>query len=560
MRRSLFCALAGALLVAGAPRAHAQPVTISRIEAMPALPPTYRLRDWKRVARQFDSLAFDPARTGPYLPLVRPYAGTANYPEHGSFALPSYVGGATATEAVAALPALVGASLVGIDKRAQFGQNWVLMAEEWFNRANGENVYLNNPQSRSGSDGWYDTMPNVFFYQLAALYPGTGHFDAQLRTVADRWLQAAQALGASTTPYRAATFNVRGVALRTMTPNRSSVLEPEMAGAVGWLLYSAYVRTGDARYRVGAEQCLDYLSGLTSNPSYELQLPYGALTAARLNAEVGTHYDVPKLVGWSFDRGPLRAWGTFVGVRGGLDLSGLVGEVDGDGYLFLLNGLQQAAALVPLVRYDDRLARPIGRWMVNLAERHPPVLLERTSPQSPDGALVRVGLCQRPRRRDGLRGPPRAAERGGALCHRRCAPQRLGRHRPVGLLLGLHRLPRRAHRLDRGAGHPPPRPAQDRLLPPRRVRQLSLLQSLRGGEDRHAPAQLRHLRPLRRRPRCLRGARRAGHGKHRAAPGRCARDRGRARQRYRGTPGRAPAASPGSSPITASPPATGRRA
>lgn len=356
------------LLSAPLAPASAQPVSVPRVEAMAPLSPTYGLRNWKQVARAFDSLAFDPARQGPYLPLNWTYTPGVNYPEHAGFGLSTYVGSPGRNgEAIAALPALVGATLVGANKRTQFGQDWVRYAEDYFNRSNGEDVYLNNTQGRSGQDGWYDTMPNVFFLQLAEQYPGVGAFEAQRIRVAERWLAATQALGAGTTPYALPDYTIRAIALRTMTPLRSGVVEPEMAGAVGWILYNAYVKTGDERYRVGAEQALGYLDGLASNPSYELQLPYGALAAARMNAEVGTHFNVEKLVNWTFDRGSLRGWGIFVGQRGGVDLTGLIGEVDGDGYVFALNGFQMAAALVPLVRYDDRFARSIGRWMGHLA-------------------------------------------------------------------------------------------------------------------------------------------------------------------------------------------------
>ncbi len=149
--------------------------------------------------------------------------------------------------------------------------------------------------------------------------------------------------------------------------------EPEAAGSIAWLLYSAYRESCAAgacveRYRIGAEQALEALEARPSNPSYELQLPYGTLAAARMNAELGASFDIAKLLAWSFDRGPIRGWGTISGItRGGRSLDGLVGEVDGNGYAFALNGFQQAAALVPVARYDDRFARAIGRWMVNLA-------------------------------------------------------------------------------------------------------------------------------------------------------------------------------------------------
>ncbi|MCU7526374.1 MAG: T9SS type A sorting domain-containing protein, partial [Ignavibacteria bacterium] len=157
--------------------------------------------------------------------------------------------------------------------------------------------------------------------------------------------------------------------LSTMKPNPQGVIEPEAAGAIGWILYMAYIKTGDEKYRIGAEQSLEFLNSLSSNPAYELQLSYGAYIAARMNAELGTKYDMQKIVNWCFDVGPLRSWGSIVGNWGGYDVSGLIGEVYQPGYYyaFLMNCFEQAGALVPMVRYDKRFARAIGKWMLNVA-------------------------------------------------------------------------------------------------------------------------------------------------------------------------------------------------
>jgi hypothetical protein len=385
MRRLARCLVLAAL--AAAPAA-AQQIALPRVEQMPALPPDYRLLDWDRLAQRYDSLVFDLGRTGTYLPLAAAYAATANYPATGGFGLQSYVGSGNAVpgEAINALPALVGGTLVGADKRAQFGVDWVLRAQEYFNRRPEENVYLNAPVAQSGDDWWYDTMPNVFFYQLRALYPGAEHFDAQFASVADQWLRAVEALGGRTTPWAPPGVAYRGFALSTMTPRLTGVPEPEAAGAIAWLLYAAHRETGEDRYRIGAELALDALARQTQNPSYELQLPYGTLAASRMNAEVGTAYDLTQLLSWSFARGPLRGWGTLAGIqRGGYTLDGLVGEVDGDGYAFALNGYQQAAALVPVARYDDRYARALGRWMVNLASASRLFFPPSLPPENQDG-------------------------------------------------------------------------------------------------------------------------------------------------------------------------------
>ena len=351
------------------PGTYAQQIVIPRIDQMPNQPAPYLMRDWKQVAQGYDALVFDLDRTGQYLPLIWRVLNTVNYPEHESFGLATVVGTPRigSSEAINVLPALVGATLVGVDKRNQNGENWVLMAEEYFNRRPEENVYLNLPVTQSGDDWWYETMPNVFFYQLYDLYPGTGDFAYQFQSVADQWLRAVEAMGGSTTPWAVPSMNYRAWSLATMTPLRSGVPEPEAAGAIAWLLYHAYVETGEERYRIGAEWAMDFLNARTSNPAYELQLAYGVYAAARMNAELGTTYDVEKMVNWSFDVGPLRSWGAIVGTWGGYDVSGLIGEVSSNDYAFLMNGYQQASALVPMTRYDDRFSRAIGKWVLNMA-------------------------------------------------------------------------------------------------------------------------------------------------------------------------------------------------
>ncbi|MBC8479606.1 MAG: laminin G, partial [FCB group bacterium] len=233
---------------------------------MPNLPQPYEMRDWNQVAVDYDSFIFDFDQSGEYLPLIWWNNNPINYPEHSSFGLHTYVGtnSPNSSETINLLPAVVSASLVGIDKSAQDGNNWVLMCEEYFNNRPAENVYLNAPSASSGSDWWYDTMPNIFFYQLYDLYPGTGHFDQQFTTVADRWLEAIQTMGGSTIPWQIPEMDYRGWFLETMTPNQSGVHEPEAAGALAWILYSAYVETGNETYRIGAEWALEFLNNENS--------------------------------------------------------------------------------------------------------------------------------------------------------------------------------------------------------------------------------------------------------------------------------------------------------
>ena len=104
---------------------------------------------------------------------------------------------------------------------------------------------------------------------------------------------------------------------------------------------------------------------------YEVLMPFGALVAARLNSEHGQHYDVKKLLDWTFDgckAGDGRTgWGVIAERWGDHDVYGLQGSItDRGGYAFLMNSFDLAWPLVPMVRYDPRFATAIGKWMLNV--------------------------------------------------------------------------------------------------------------------------------------------------------------------------------------------------
>jgi hypothetical protein len=349
-------------------------LSIPRVDMMPDLPAPFFIRNWELVTYNYDSLIFDLNKAGNYLPLSRLGSpGQFNYPDNTPVFLDSYVGAAQhlqQAEAINIIPAVVGASLNGIDKSNQNGIDWVSKTKDFFNLKNNQNVYLNNYFTTSGNDWWYDIMPNIYFYQLRSLYPTTvPEFDSQFISVADRWLNAVYQLGGSTTPWTVPYMNYRAFNLASGMPLTTGVPEPEAAGGIAWLLYNAYSQTDNRKYLEGAKLSLDFLANWNSNPSYELQLPYGTLIAARLNAMEGSNYPIQKFLEWCFDRGPLRGWGAIVGKWGEYDVSGLIGEANDNGndYAFVMNGFQQAAALAPLPKYDKRYARAIAKYILNVS-------------------------------------------------------------------------------------------------------------------------------------------------------------------------------------------------
>jgi hypothetical protein len=108
-------------------------------------------------------------------------------------------------------------------------------------------------------------------------------------------------LGGNSAPWQIPNMNYRAFNLATGLPLATSVPEPESAGSIAWLLYNTYLETGNRDYFLGAQLALDFLANWSENPSYELQLPYGTLAAARMNAVEGTDYPLQKFLDWCVD-------------------------------------------------------------------------------------------------------------------------------------------------------------------------------------------------------------------------------------------------------------------
>jgi hypothetical protein len=146
--------------------------------------------------------------------------------------------------------------------------------------------------------------------------------------------------------------------------------QQDAAGGHAWVLLSAYHKFGDIRYLEGAKSATEALLDQKESRFYEILLPFGAYAAARLNAEQGTSYDVTKLLNWTFDgcqaKDGRTGWGVIAERWGDYDVHGLQGSItDGGGYGFFMNSVAMAWPLVPMVKYEPRYAKAIGKYMLN---------------------------------------------------------------------------------------------------------------------------------------------------------------------------------------------------
>lgn len=361
--------------IQGTPVAQQQ---LARIDAMPSLPQPLEVIDWHGLARAYDSTVYDFNATGAHWPLVwwdstrrnfdQPVIGL--YTAMGDARQGAHNHNGMFHESLATMGGVLGATLMGIDKRHQDGLNYVGMLRNYFNRENGWNIMMNNTAPEVallgggyGRDWWYDVYPNVLFYAIYDRYPEEAGFDTLAHRIAEQFYKADSVLNGN---YSHTFFNYA-----ELQPDSNWICTQEDAAAGhAWVLYAAYRQFGDERYLAAAKRAQRALESQSENRFYEILMPYGAYTAARMNAEQGTDFDVSKIMEWTFDGTSVcrQGWGVLVGNWNGFDISGIVGStVDHGGYGFLMNTFDTAIPLVPMVRYDQSYAAAIGKWMLNAA-------------------------------------------------------------------------------------------------------------------------------------------------------------------------------------------------
>jgi len=359
-----------------------EPVTqtsLPRIDQMPELPQPLKIIDWKKKAIQFDSLVFNFNNQASYGPLIWLDSSRRNF-DQVTFGLYTVIGDVRQGpeknngefhEALTSLNSLVSAGLMGIDKTNQHGFNYVKMAQNYFNSDNKWNIVMNNTNpgvamagGGYGRDWWYDVYPNVLYYGVAALFPDVENTEFIQRMVAEQFYKADSVLNGN---YDYSYFDYAQMkGMCNQIP-----LQQDAAGGHAWVLYSAYWKFGGERYLKGAKSAIQALVNQKESRFYEILLPFGAYTAARLNAKNGTTYDVTRLLNQIFDgcqsKDGRYGWGVIAEKWGDYDVYGLQGSItDGGGYGFFMNSVAMAWPLVPLVKYEPQYARAIGKYMLNV--------------------------------------------------------------------------------------------------------------------------------------------------------------------------------------------------
>ena len=339
------------------------PGMISRVRFLPDLPQPLVARDWNATASAMHSVLFNPSLTGQYLPLVWVSPNKTN-PRAATFGMPSYVGHHgkrdVTGEGIAQLGALLGSDECGLNIR-EGKTDWLALSSQYFSSPEG--LVLNNVGGSTGSSFWYEILPSLDFEQLSLRNPGWLDGRRMSREIADTWIRGEAELSGNFdhTSYKFLT--------KTAVDNKLWI-EPDAAAGVAYLELSEGLRSNNPKYLAAASRALMPLESRTTNPTYEILTPYGALAAAYLNAEKEQNWDVVRFTNWCFEpTAPQRAgWGMIVGKWGGEDVGGLMGSVtDGGGYAFAMNTFIAAGTIAPIARYDSRFSVDIAKWLLNLS-------------------------------------------------------------------------------------------------------------------------------------------------------------------------------------------------
>ena len=348
---------------------------IPRVEKMPNHPKPYVFKDWKKTTVDFDNYVFDFSQKGEFLPLIWLDKSNRNFPETtfgiytalGDIRMGAAVNNGENHEALGALGAVLGATLVGIDKSKQDGYNYVSMLKNYFNRDNGWNVIMNFTNKVAhigggyGNDFWYEIHNNLLFYSVANFYPKEKGFNDILRKIADQFYRSDSVMGMN---YSYSFFD-----FKNMKPGKNHIpAQEDVAGGYAFILYSAWIKFGDEKYLHAAKNAMNVLYNQKVNRFYEAMMPIAAYIGARMNVEAGTNYDIQRFLDWTFDGTAVgrEGWGVLADNWNGYDVSGLAGStVHNGGYGFLMNTFDLMMPLSAMVRYDSRYARAVGKWALN---------------------------------------------------------------------------------------------------------------------------------------------------------------------------------------------------
>lgn len=372
MKKILLILLAGIFSAGISAQNPVKQKDIRLVQYMPNMPFPYKMKNWKDITIKQDQLFYDFNAKGQNLPLIWWDDSRINFPFR-TFGLPSYVDkrrlGGSSYESLPIMGSLISGSLLKIDKSNYNGTDYVTMIRQFFNKKNGADLILNGLNRKAGESFWYEIWPAMAYSMLVDLYPAKAEMQEPMKITVDNWLNVIHDLNQGR---EYPDFNFTAFDFKNRKGYHNGVWrEPDAAAGLAWLQYISWIKYGDQKYLDAARRCMTFLQNRqeAEGTFYEIMMPYGAYLAVRMNAELGTQYDELKMLNWCFDgnNSDRDGWGVMCERWNKYDVYGLVGQKKEEQYAFAMNTFSQAAALVPIVKYNPAYSATIGKWILNLA-------------------------------------------------------------------------------------------------------------------------------------------------------------------------------------------------
>ena len=334
--------------------------TIQATQDIPYLPDHYRYIDWRQRAVEFNNFLFktntadiifnqEEKNTG------RAALGIKTYLDEGMEA-PS--------QALTLIGALLSTEALNLNILNEEEISKLMESiESYYNIENGEGTFLNYQEGNSKEMSfWQQLYPSIVYFMLMDRYSPTVDSDAMLQNIADTWYEVVMDLGGSD---GIVDFGYTGYDFKNKIPfDNGKWIEPDAAAGVALLQYYAFEKFGDRKYMKAANLCMEYMDDFDRNPGYELLYLYLPYLSARLNSTGDYHFNTAKYMEFFFTESDYRRE---YGIFNDDYATGLIGErTQYGGSPSSFQSIIGATALVPMLKYDQRYAIEVGRYLLNV--------------------------------------------------------------------------------------------------------------------------------------------------------------------------------------------------
>jgi len=335
--------------------------TIQGTQGLSWIPENYEFIDWQEKAREFNRILFDTEQYD-YL-FYEPGLYNTSETMLGIVTLVDDERTMKSSEAITVLTALLSANRID----AEFLNDKTLRdlarkVEAYYNANRGESTLLNRYDTPSKElSFWEQVYPSLLYFMLMDQIPPTENSDQLLKEIADTWYEVVMDLGGKS-KNNGLDFAYTGYDFKTKTPyDNGQWQEMDATVGIGLIQYYAFLKFGERRYMNATLLCMDYLNEFEDHPGSHLLYFYLPYLGARLNAQEQTEYNTAKFMNDFFTQtGANNNWGWFNGLVGNST------EYGGTAYAY--ESLMAANALVPMLKYDPRYAKEIGRYLLHLTQ------------------------------------------------------------------------------------------------------------------------------------------------------------------------------------------------